>query len=133
MLNLDLILIDSLGFELTDNPYAFNETIRILIRTLTPLIIFILVAFLIPKESNQRVDRFFLKMKTQVADDPEKDLKQLEFNFAHPERVADIKLIPDSDWEFDRWDKEDWSGFLLSAGIVILLILFMIILTSIGA
>ncbi|MCI0496076.1 sodium:solute symporter family protein, partial [candidate division KSB1 bacterium] len=45
MLSLELVIVDWLGFDLSKNPYALNETIRIIIRTLVPFLILILVSY----------------------------------------------------------------------------------------
>ena len=44
-LNLELVVLDKLGFDLTKNPHALNQTIRIMIRTILPFLILIIVAF----------------------------------------------------------------------------------------
>jgi SSS family solute:Na+ symporter len=133
LINLELLFLDSVGFDLTKNPYALNETIRILIRTITPFLVFFFIALSFRRESNQRIDHFFIKMKTIVSHDPDTDTRELALAFAHPERVNHLKLFPNSDWEFDRWNKEDVLGFVISIGIVLLLIGLMLFIVSVGA
>ncbi|MCK5456724.1 MAG: hypothetical protein KAI45_06310, partial [Melioribacteraceae bacterium] len=107
MLNIELVFLDRIGFDLSKNSYAMNETIRIIIRTVVPFVVFILVAFYTKWERNTRVDRFFAKMKTKVADDPELDIKELELSYNNLRRFDNMKILPKSAWEFDKWDKED--------------------------
>lgn len=133
MLNLELLLIDFAGWDLTQNAYALNETIRILIRTVTPFLIFILIALFSAPEVGERVDQFFVKMKTNVATDPEIDAKELARSYANPHRFDHLKLFPNSNWELDKWNAEDVVGFLVSVAGVLLVLALMQFLVSFGA
>ena len=133
MLNIELVFLDRIGFDLSKNSYAMNETIRIIIRTVVPFVVFILVAFYTKWERNTRVDRFFAKMKTKVADDPELDIKELELSYNDPGRFDNMKILPKSSWEFDKWDKEDIIGFSLSIVGVFAVIGLLILFVSIGS
>ncbi len=83
MLSLELVLLDKMGFDLQKNPYALNETIRILIRTLTPFAVLIGVSFLTRRDDKTMLDRFYVKMKTQVHTDPQEDARQMELSYAN--------------------------------------------------
>ena len=72
MLSLELVLLDKMGFDLRKNPYALNETIRILIRTLTPFAVLIAVSFLTRRDDKTMLDRFYVKMKTEVRTNPQR-------------------------------------------------------------
>ncbi len=133
MLNIELVLLDWIGFDLSKNTYAMNETIRIIIRTVVPFVIFILVAFYTKWERSTRVDRFFAKMKTKVADDPESDKKELELSYNDPARFDNMKILQNSSWEFDKWDKEDIIGFSLSIVGVFVVIGLLILFITIGS
>ncbi|NOX65706.1 MAG: sodium:solute symporter family protein [Chlorobi bacterium] len=133
MLNIELVFLDRIGFDLSKNSYAMNETIRIIIRTVVPFVVFLLVALYTKEESNDRIDRFFAKMKTKVADDPESDIKELELSYNNPERFDHMKVLPKSAWEFDKWDKEDIIGFSLSIVGVFVVIGLLIFLVSVGS
>ncbi len=85
------------------------------------------------EERNARVDRFFTKMKTKVADDPELDLKELELSYNNPRRFDHMKILPRSAWEFDKWDKEDFVGFSLSMVGVFAVIGLLILFITIGS
>ena len=131
-LSLELVLLDKLGLDLQENTYAMNETIRILIRMLTPFAILILVSFVTRKDDKAMLDRFYVKMKTMVDIDPDEDIRQLELSYANPGRFDDCKLFPKSNWEFDKWTKTDIIGFAISAAVAVLVVLFLIGLLSIG-
>jgi len=131
-LSLELVLLDTLGFNLQQNPYALNETIRILIRTITPFLILILVSRLTQPDDRRRLDRFFVKMKTLVRIDPQEDAKELELSYADPNRFDHKKLFPHSNWEFDKWTRTDLVGFIVSALVAVGVVLFLLLLLSIG-
>jgi solute:Na+ symporter, SSS family len=114
MLNLELIALDRLGCNLAANTYAMNETIRILIRTIVPFLILMVVAWLTRPLEKQRLDRFFVKMKTPVREDREADARELELSYANPDRFNHRRLFPNTHWEFDKWDRVDTIGFLLA-------------------
>lgn len=132
MLSLELVLLDKLGFDLQQNPYALNETVRILIRTLTPFVVLIIVSYLTRRDDKTMLDRFYVKMKTQVHTDPQEDARQMELSYANPGRFDDRKLFSNSDWEFDKWDKTDTVGFVISAIVAVLVVLFLVGLLAIG-
>lgn len=133
MLSLELVVLDKIGFDLRKNPYALNETIRILIRTLTPFAVLIIVSFLTRRDDKSRLDRFYVKMRTVVHPDPQEDARQMALSYADPDRFMECKLRPQSDWEFYKWDRTDIVGFVVSAVIAVLVVLFLMGLMRIGA
>ena len=132
MLSLELVLLDKLRFDLQKNPYALNETIRILIRTLTPFVILVVISFLTRRDDKAMLDQFYVKMKTQVNIDPDEDARQLKLSYTDPSRFDHCKLLLKSDWEFDKWTKTDTVGFGISTVVAALVIFFLIGLISIG-
>jgi SSS family solute:Na+ symporter len=133
MLNLYLLLIDSFGGNLSANPYALNETIRIGIRTTVPFIIFIIISLITKRDDKEMLDRFFVKMKTRVNTDHDEDAREMELSYANPDRFNQKKLFPNSDWEFDKWTAEDTVGFAISVAGVFVVIGFLMFLVSIGS
>ena len=131
-LNVELYLLDRAGFNLSLNPYALNETLRITIRTVTPFVILIIVAFLSRPDDQKMLDRFFAKMKTKVLLDKEQDAKELALSYENPHRFDHNKLFPNSDWEFEKWDKEDFWGVIISILIILGILLALKILVTIG-
>jgi len=132
MLSLELVLLDKFGCALSQNPHALNETIRILIRTFTPFLLFIIVALATKPDDQNRLDRFYVKMKTPVNLDRDEDRKELELSYANPQRFDGKKLFRHSNWEFDKWDKVDIVGFLISVSGVFAVIGLLKFLLSIG-
>jgi SSS family solute:Na+ symporter len=130
--NLELYLLDKAGFDLSKNPYSLNETIRLIIRTTAPFLILIFVSLLTKPDDKTMLDRFFVKMKTKVIPDKELDAREMEISYAAPQRFDHRKLFPKSNWEFEKWDKEDVIGFMISIAIVMGIIVLLKILVSIG-
>jgi len=134
MLSLELVLLDRMGFDLSRNPYALNETIRILIRTIVPFLILIAVSLLTRRDDKALLDRFFVKMKTPVHTDPAEDARRLEGSYADPHRFDHTNLFgPRSDWEFNKWTRTDAVGFLVSCALAAGVILLLVGLISLGA
>ncbi|MCD4830391.1 MAG: sodium:solute symporter family protein [Anaerohalosphaeraceae bacterium] len=132
MLSLELLLIDKLGGNLSANPYALNETIRIATRTTVPFIVLVIVSFLTKRDDKKMLDRFFVKMKTRVSRDHDTDAREMQLSYANPDRFNDRKLFPNSDWEFDKWTREDAVGFTLSVVTVFVVIGFLMLLIGVG-
>ncbi|MFC1692440.1 sodium:solute symporter [Candidatus Latescibacterota bacterium] len=131
-LNLELLVFDKLGCDLTKNPYALNETIRILIKIIMPFTILVIVALLTRPDDKKRLDRFYVKMKTPVLADRDADTKELAESYSHPDRFDHMKLFPGSQWEFDKWNTTDIVGFTVSVGVVFAIIGLLFALVSIG-
>ena len=121
----ELWILDKVGFDLENNPYALNETLRILFRTLLPFVIFIAVALLTRPDPEPVLNRFYAKMRTRVIPDPVRDREELDKSLADPHRLDHLLVFPNSSFEIYRWNKEDWVGFVLSVmgvGVVLLVI-----------
>jgi len=132
MLNLELMAVELLGFDLSKNPYSLNETIRVIIRTVTPFLVLILVALLTVPDDRKRLDRFFVKMKTPSLANAAEDAKELARSFENPQRFDHKKLFPGSNWEFYKWNRVDALGFLAACGVMALVILVLKLAVSIG-
>ena len=132
-LNLGLVVTDELGLDLSGNPHALNQTIRILIRMIMPFIILVVVSLLTKTDNKERLDKFFVKMKTSVLVDHELDAKELAKSYANPSRFNHRKLFPDSNWEFDKWDRVDIIGFGISVAVVAAIVGMLFMLLTIGS
>ena len=113
-LNLELVALDWLGVDLARNSYALNETIRIIIRVAIPFLVLFAVTFLGPPDDRAMLDQFFVKMRTKVRRDRDEDAREMALSLANPDRLRDRLLFPNSRWEFLKWQREDWAGFLVS-------------------
>jgi solute:Na+ symporter, SSS family len=119
----ELILLQSMGLNLQDNPYALNETIRMLIRLIFPFFVLIVVSLITSPNEDVITERFFLKMRTKVRGlGSEIDERDLEYSFKHPEKTKAILVFPNTNLEIYKWNKQDTNGFLLSVVIVFIVI-----------
>ena len=129
----ELWILDKCGLDLASQPYALNETQRILFRTLLPFAIFIAVALLTRPDPKDVLDRFYAKMRTRVIPDPEKDARELQLSLANPHRYDHLLVFPGTQWEIYRWNREDTVGFIWSVAGVGVVLLFIYGFVSIGA
>ena len=133
-LYLELLLLDYLGLHLERNPYALNETIRLLIRLIFPFLLLILVALLTPHGNEEDLKRFFIKMRTPVhPDGPEADKNLLSQKMEDYAQTEQILLFQWGDLEFYRWKKYDWGGFLGSWLVVIAILGLLYLVVTVGS
>ncbi len=133
-LSLELVLYSSLGFDLSKNSYALNETIRVLTRTIFPFLVIVLISLLTshPRDEQRVLDRFYVKMKTPVKEDRDEDAKEMEESYANPHRFDHLLLFPRTQWQFTRWDRTDSLGFMFSVLMVFGILLFLYIAVNLG-
>lgn len=132
MLSPALVLYDKLGFDLAKNPYALNETLRILTRTLAPIFIMFLVSYLTKPDDKRALDMFYVKMRTPVLEDREADRRELEISYSYPHRFDHLKMFPRTKWEFCRWSRVDIVGFIGSTLIAFAIVGLLYLIVSIG-
>jgi len=115
----ELILLQSLGVKLQYQPYALNETIRMLTRLIFPFLILIIVSLMTKADTSLKTERFFLKMRTRVRGlGPDEDKKDLERAYNNPEETRKVLLFPNTSLEVYRWNKQDFVGFFVAIGVV---------------
>ncbi|REE02021.1 sodium:solute symporter family protein [Marinoscillum furvescens] len=135
LLSLELVLLQRIGFDLTENSYALNETIRVLIRTLFPFALLILLSYRFSQSSKEKagLDAFFVKMKTPVQEDPEADQKAIHSASQNPNQFTSRLMFPNTDWEILKWNKTDTVGFILALLVVVAIIGFLYLVVNIGS
>lgn len=131
-LNLELLLLDSLGWDLSANLYALNETIRITVRIAASLCIMVVVSLLTRPDDREQLDRFYAKMRIKVLTDHEADAREVARSQKDPHRHEDRLLLPGSNWELLKWDREDLVGFLAAVAGVCGVLLLMTYLVQLG-
>lgn len=131
-LNLELLILDRLGFNLSGNSYALNETIRLLIMIVLPFAVFYLVARVTRPMDKTLLDRFYVKMKTPAFGTPEEDAREMALSYQNPARFDHLKMFPNSDWEFEKMDKTDIKGVLYSSAGGLLLIVLLWLVAVLG-
>ena len=132
-LYLELILLDQLGWDLSENDYALNETIRLLIRLLFPFAVLIGIALFTASDSEERLKIFYNKMRIRVnLEGREADQADLTRGLQQPSLTESTLIFRNSQWEFYRWNGKDWLGFLISWGVVLIIIGILYLMVNLG-
>jgi SSS family solute:Na+ symporter len=108
-------------------------TTRYLVDALFPIFVLIIVSLLTRPTEKARLDRFYVRMKTPVGTTLEEDAVAVEAGYANPTRYDHLKLFPRSNWEFTKWNRQDFLGFLGCCGLVGGILLFFKAVLLIGS
>ncbi len=123
--NLEMLAFRAAGLDLESLPSPMIETLRLPLRILLPLLLMLVVSLFTAPVDSVVLQRFYVRLKTTVQPDPERDRLEVEKSYARPERFDHLKLFPGTQFEFTRWSRADFLGFLLS-----LLLAWMVIATT---
>jgi SSS family solute:Na+ symporter len=93
----------------------------------------IIASLLTQPNSKKALDRLYVRMKTPVDPDPERDEKELEKSYADPTRFDQNKLFPGTSLEVQRPTRLDFLGFLLCFAICFAIIGLVLFVAQIGA
>ena len=132
-LKVELIALDWLGWDLSENSYSLNETLTFLFRIIFPFLILMLVARFTKPEDKSRLDQFYGKMLTPVVGTHLDDDLAMEQTRANPGRFNYLKIFPESNWEFRRWNREDWTGVIGSSLAAVSVVVLLVFLVSLGS
>jgi hypothetical protein len=130
--NLDFLVFQAAGMDLTGMDNAALETLRLPLRLITPFIVMILISFFTPPNSKAALDRYYVKMKTPVSPDPERDRLEVEASYADPSRFDHKKLLPGTNLEMQKPSWSDVLGFIACCGVCFTFIALAVWLASIG-
>lgn len=131
---LELVLLDAIGFDLSKNPYALNETIRLLIRLITPFLLLIIASLLFKFDQEKLIRPFYTKMRLPVNQSGRNaDAEMLKKALANFEETKSALVFPNSSWEFYKWNRQDTLGFLLAWGMVFLILALLYVAVNLGA
>ena len=127
--NIELYIISRLGIDVRSMTPSIMLTIRFIFDGIFPFVILFIVSWLTKPTDKERLDRFYVKMKTEVQPTPELDKKEIERSLADLSRFDHMKVFSGSSWEFVKWNKVDLVGFLLCCmAVVIILGIFCVVL-----
>jgi SSS family solute:Na+ symporter len=133
MFSIELWIIEKLGADLQTNPYALNETLRILFRTLLPFVIMIIISLITRPDPDEVLNKFYAKMRTVVIPDAEIDAREVKLSLEDPHRHDNLLVFPKSQFEIYKWTRQDLTGFILSVAGVGAVLLFIWVMVSLGA
>jgi len=129
----EIYVMDKLGLNVSSMTPAGLMTTRFIFDGILPFIILFLVSPFTRKTDKQRLDRFYVKMKTPIGPTPEMDQQALQLSYENPARFDGQKLFPKSNWEMCRWDKVDTFGFIFCWGVVAFILLVLWAVFNIGS
>lgn len=110
-LTIDYFLYQLIGVDLPAKSNAMLDTLSLLPKIIAPFLVMILVSLFTRKTPQERLDRYYAKMRTPVDPDPDQDEAKLEAAYAHPNDTVRRKLFPGTDLEFQKPTRTDLIGF----------------------
>jgi solute:Na+ symporter, SSS family len=131
--NLDFLIYDLLGMDLTTRSNAMLATMELPPKIITPFLVMVLVSLFTRRNDRAALNRYYAKMRTPVDPDPRKDREELQRSFEQPDRFAHRKLFPKSDFEFLRPGWVDIGGFVLTFAMCFLIIGLAVWIARIGS
>ncbi len=131
-------LLHGLGFPVSEFNKAGLLAARWGVAGVLPFILLISLSYLLPgrrltEEDQHRIAGFYAKMKTPVAPTPEEDDREIAMSYACPHRFDHQKMFPRSSWEFSKWTRTDFLGFLGCWAIVGLILGLLWLVLHIGS
>ena len=84
----------------------------------------VVVSLLTAPTDPLRVARFHARLKTPVGATPEDDVVAVAESAAQPDRFDHTKVFPRSNWEFTKWDRQDFLGFMGCCAFVGFILIF---------
>ena len=131
---LELLLLNKLGLNLSENPYALNESIRLLIRLIFPFLLLIFGSLFLKSRQEHLVVPFFTKMRLPVNEKGRKeDEEMLALVVQNFDSTRSKLVFPNSNWEFYKWNKQDTLGFILAWGMVIGVLVLLYLAVTLGS
>lgn len=130
-LKVELVALDLLGWDLSKNTYSLNETLTFIFRIIFPFFILMIVSRFTRPEDKKRLDQFYGKMLTPVIAN-EDDEEAMRLTRENPNRFRHLLMFPNSNWEFRKWNREDWKGVIGSSIAALTVVLLLILIVGIG-
>ena len=129
----DFLLYDMMGLDLTR---MSSKTLRVLEQPpiiVTPFLVMFLMSLVTPRNRQQVLDRYYVKMKTPVDPDPEEDQRQMELSYNDPTRFDHRRLFPGTSLEFQKPRVSDVVGFVTCVAVCFGIMGLAIWMASIGS
>lgn len=114
---LDFLLYQWVGIDLETKSDATLSTLSLPPKIIAPFLIMILISLITPRNSQEGLDRYYVKMKTPVDPDPAVDRQKLEQAYEDRAKLETRKLIPGSQLEFQKPTVSDAIGFVVCFGV----------------
>ena len=129
----DMLLYDKvLGYDLTKVRNAALATLDLPFKIIAPFLVMIIASLLTSPNRKENLDRLYVRMKTPVDPDPERDEAEIEKSYANPDRFDKNKLFPGSNFEFQRPTRYDLVGFAICLALCFAIIGLVLFVAQIG-
>ena len=128
----DFLAYQFLGIDLTGASKATIETLRLPTRVFLPFLVLIVASFFTKRNNKEALDRYYVKMKTEVDPDHEADQAKLEASYQDPSRFDDRRIFKGGDLEFVVPRQKDILGFLAAVVVCFLVVGLLAWLAGIG-
>ena len=92
-----------------------------------------LVAYFTKPQDKESLDQFYGKMLTPVIGTHEDDEREMTLTHSNPTRFNHLKIFPKSNWEFRKWNREDWTGVIVSCLAVMSVVGLLVFIVSLGS
>ena len=129
----DFLFYQLLGIDFKAMSDAMLKTLELPVKIIAPFLVMICCSFVTRRNSQEALDRYYVKMKTPVDADPVKDQKKLDAAYTDPEQCERKKLFPGTNLEIQRPTYVDVIGFVLCFLICFAIVGLAIWLGKIGA
>ena len=128
----DFLFYKLLGFDLLKYSDSTLRTLDYPPKVILPFLVMVLASWVTRPNSQEALDRYYVKMKTPANSDHLEDAAQLELSYQQPDRFDERKLWPKSQLEFQKPSKKDVIGFLLCVAACFGIIALAVLVTRIG-
>ena len=132
-LRCDFLLYRLLGLNLQTYSDSTLRTLDYPPKIAVPFLVMVVVSWLTRANSPETLNRFYVKMKTPVTGDPDRDAAELARSYEQPNRFDDQKLFPGSQLEFQKPTSVDVIGFAVSLAACFGIIALAAAIAQIGA
>ncbi|MFT5469769.1 MAG: SSS family solute:Na+ symporter [Verrucomicrobiales bacterium] len=129
----DFLIYKLVGVDLAGASKATIKTLELPTRVVLPFLVLIIASFFTRPNSKEALDRYYVKMKTEVDPDPEGDRINLEASYNNPSRFDDRRIFKGGNLEFTIPRPKDYLGFLAAVGVCFLVVWLLVWLAGIGA
>lgn len=130
--NCELYILSLLGLDLSKMLPAQLLALTFVFDSIFPFLLLFLFSFLTREKDPQRAERFYIKMRTPVVADLEKDAEILRYNLDNPAVTESTKLFPFSSWELQKWTVRDSRAFIICCLIAAAIFGFFALLLNLG-
>jgi SSS family solute:Na+ symporter len=110
---LDFLIYKLIGVNLGKVSDATLGTLELFPKIILPFLVMIFLSLVTRRNSQQALDRYYAKMKTPVVPDRQQDQRNLTSAYADPSTLDHKKLLPGTDFEFQRPSVLDVTGFII--------------------